>query len=86
MSEIISREVFEDLMKRNKFAIDNNGQVVCDQCRGDCGQCGAGGQMWQCQQYVDSKPHEFKTTGEGTSMMLLGIMSAILSVGALLFG
>lgn len=86
MSEIISQDVFEDLMKRNKFAIDKDGQVVCDQCRGDCGQCGAGGQMWQCQQYVDSKPHEFKTTGESESMMLLGIVIAVIAIGVLLFG
>ncbi len=55
MSELLSREEFDREMIRNKFIIED-GKVVCDLCRSDCGQCGAGGWMWRCQEYVNAHP------------------------------
>ncbi len=59
MSEIISKQEFHSEMKRNGFVVNSDGEVVCDLCSSDCGQCGACGHMYRCQQYVDANREKF---------------------------
>lgn len=60
MTNLIPRSEFEFLMKHNNFVI-NEGQVVCNLCSGNCGQCGVGRQQSDCQDFVDHYADEFKT-------------------------
>lgn len=49
--EPMPKQFLED-MSHNKFIIEN-GKVVCDHCRGDCGQCGSGGHIYRLQKQYD---------------------------------
>lgn len=53
---ITTRDEYNAVMKRRKYVVID-GQVACPLCSGDCGQCGEGGWMKQCQDYLDkNKP------------------------------
>lgn len=53
-------------MKRNDFIVTPEGEVVCALCSGDCGQCGAGGHMNRCQEYVNANKE--KSVGGGPTL------------------
>jgi hypothetical protein len=83
MSELLTPEEYMTEMARNKFTIQD-GRVVCGLCSGDCGQCGNGAWMRQCQEYHDV--NKIPKSGY-LEMFALGvfIVVSLTAIGTLLF-